>query len=111
MTKKDSFSLEETLPHQASAPSWKGTGISMQKPFINEHGVVIGDSFYDSKHSPLNQWSDDVDPAIMAGDQWVHPTNDIGWNTDENRELIESKRKPDGFPYTHPDKDAGYRQD
>lgn len=32
-----------------------------------------------------------MDPEIMAGDQWVHPTNDIGWNTTENRELLESK--------------------
>lgn len=111
MSEKDEFAMDETMPHQASAPSFKGTGTTMKKPFINEYGVLIGDSFYDSKQSPLNQWSDDVDPSIMAGDRWVHPTNDIGWNTPENRELLESKKKPDGFPFTHPDKDAGYGQD
>ena len=108
---KDHFSLDETLPHQIHAPSWKGTGMTMKEPFTNDFGVVIGDSNYNSDHSPLNKWSDDLDPAIMAGEQWVHPTNDIGWNTPENRELLEKKRKPNGVPFTHPDKDAGYSSD
>jgi hypothetical protein len=107
----DSPILNETLPHQISAPSFKGTGIKMQEPFVNEHGVVIGDSFYDSPNSPLNNWSDEVDPSIMAGDEWVHPTNDIGWNTSENRELLESKKPPQGVPFMHPDKDVGYGKD
>ncbi|MFC0273528.1 DUF3905 domain-containing protein [Metabacillus herbersteinensis] len=111
MSKKDEFSLDETLPHQINSPSWKGTGVKMEKPFINEYGVTIGDSFYNSKQSPLNQWSDEIDPEIMSGDQWVHPTNDIGWNTSENRELIEEKKRPTGVPFMHPDKDVGYSQD
>lgn len=108
---KNTFSIDETLPHQINAPSWKDTGIKMKKPFVNEFGVTIGDSFYDSKESPLNQWSDEIDPSIMSGDQWVHPTNDIGWNTPENRELIEAKRKPQGVPFTHSDKDVSYNSD
>lgn len=108
---KDKFSLNETLPHQTHAPSWKDTGMKMEEPFVNDYGVVIGDSFYNSEHSPLNQWSDDIDPAIMAGDQWVHPTNDIGWNTSENRELLEEKRKPNEVPFMHPDKDVSYDSD
>ncbi|WP_421617024.1 DUF3905 domain-containing protein [Brevibacillus sp. TJ4] len=84
-------SLDGTLPHQISAPDYKDSNRSIQKPFVNEFGVVIGDSFYDSPDSPLNQWSTDTDPSIMAGDQWVHPTNDIGWNTEENRELLEGE--------------------
>jgi hypothetical protein len=76
-----------------------------------QHGVVIGDSFYDSENSPLNNWSDDVDPAIMAGDQWVHPTNDIGWNTSENKELIESNTPPQGVPFMHSTKDVSYSKD
>jgi len=103
--------LDETMPHQISAPSFKGTGIKMEEPFVNEHGVVIGDSLYDSPHSPLNNWSDEVDPEIMAGDQWVHPTNDIGWNTTENRELLESKKQPKGVPFMHPSKDTSYGND
>lgn len=108
---EDKFSLDETLPHQIHAPSWKGTGMKMEKPFVNDYGVMIGDSFYNSENSPLNHWSDDIDPAIMAGDQWVHPTNDIGWNTPENRELLEEKRKPNGVPFMHPDKDVSYDSD
>nr|WP_205188782.1 DUF3905 domain-containing protein [Metabacillus iocasae] len=111
MKRKNELSIDETLPHQMAAPSFKGTGIKMQQPFLNEYGVMIGDSFYDSKQSPLNNWSDDVDPAIMAGDQWVHPTNDIGWNTSENRDLLEAKKAPESQTFTHPDKDVGYGSD
>jgi hypothetical protein len=103
--------LDGTIPHQINSPSFKNANIEMQEPFTNEHGVVIGDSFYDSENSPLNNWSDDVDPAIMAGDQWVHPTNDIGWNTSENKELIESNIPPQGFPFMHSTKDVSYSKD
>ncbi len=103
--------LDETLPHQISAPSFKGTGIKMEPPFVNSLGITIGDSRYASSNSPLEKWSKDLDPSIMAGDQWVHPTNDIGWNTPENQELIESKRKPLAYPFMHPSKDAGYKKD
>ncbi len=103
--------IHETMPHQANAPSFEGTGIKMEPPFVNEHGVVIGDSLYASKNSPLENWSTDTDPAIMSGDEWVHPTNDIGWNTTENRELLESKRKPNAYPFMHPQKDVGKGSD
>ncbi|WP_255357610.1 DUF3905 domain-containing protein [Fictibacillus sp. FJAT-27399] len=103
--------IEETMPHQASSPSFKGTGMKMQPPFVNDYGVVIGDSKYNSENSPLNNWSEDTDPEIMAGDQWVHPTNDIGWNTAENRDLIEKNVKPKGAPFTHPTKDTSFRKD
>jgi hypothetical protein len=103
--------LDETQPHQIDAPSFKGTGIKMQPPFVNKYGVVIGDSKYNSPNSPLNQWSENIDPSIMSGDEWVHPTNDIGWNTEENRELLEAKRRPHGSPFMHPSIDVSYRQD
>ncbi|MDN4525187.1 DUF3905 domain-containing protein [Fictibacillus fluitans] len=109
--KLDSPILDETLPHQADSPSFKNSGVKMEAPFVNEYGVVIGDSLYNSENSPLNNWSEDTDPSTMAGDQWVHPTNDIGWNTEENRELIEKKVKPKGAPFMHPSKDASYRKD
>lgn len=110
MTKKNKSNIEspminDTMPHQISSPSFKGTGIKPEKPFVNEHGVVIGDSFYNSPNSPLNNWSTDVDPAEMAGDEWVHPTNDIGWNTAENIELLEGLR-PKGNRFMHPTKDV-----
>lgn len=83
--------LDETLPHQMNFPSFKGTGKPMQQPFINQYDVVIGDSKYNSTNSPLNNWSDEVDPAIMAGEEWIHPTNDIGWISEENQELLKTK--------------------
>jgi hypothetical protein len=103
--------IEDTMPHQANAPSFKGTGIQIEKPFVNSHGVVIGDNHYNSEQSPLNNWSDEIDPAIMAGAEWVHPTNDIGWNTAENRELVEKQKKPQRVPFMHPDKDVSYGTD
>lgn len=109
--KKDRFQIDETLPHQINSPSWKDTGLKLQEPFVNDYGVLIGDSFYDSPQSPLNQWSDEVDPEIMSGSQWVHPTNDIGWNTSENRDLVEREKRPKGAPFMHPSKDVSYQQD
>ncbi|WP_442600325.1 DUF3905 domain-containing protein [Neobacillus sp. D3-1R] len=108
---QNDFSIEETLPHQINSPSFKETGIKMQPPFKNSHGVIIGDSLYSSPNSPLENWSDETDPEIMAGEEWVHPTNDIGWNSAENRELLESKRKPQAYPFMHPTKDVSHGKD
>lgn len=105
------LSIDETMPHQISAPDFKDTGVQMEPPFVNEHGVVIGDSHYASENSPLEQWSDETDPSIMSGDEWVHPTNDIGWNSPENRELIESKKAPKGYPFMHPTIDVSQNKD
>ncbi|MFJ7728828.1 DUF3905 domain-containing protein [Neobacillus sp. NPDC097160] len=103
----EQLTINETMPHQINAPSFEGTGIKMEAPFVNKHGVTIGDSMYASENSPLENWSKNTDPEVMAGDEWVHPTNDIGWNTTENRELLESKRKPQAVPFMHPTKDVG----
>jgi Protein of unknown function (DUF3905) len=110
-SKLESPILDETLPHQIHAPSFKGTGIQMKPPFVNQYGVIIGDSKYNSPHSPLNQWSDEVDPSVMSGEEWVHPTNDIGWNTPENSELLEAKKRPQSVPFMHPSIDTSYGQD
>jgi hypothetical protein len=106
-----SLCIDETMPHQINAPSFKNTGIKMQPPFVNSFGVIIGDSLYSSPNSPLENWSENVDPEVMSGDQWVHPTNDIGWNTAENRELLESKQKPQASPFMHPTKDVSHGKD
>ncbi|MFD6506871.1 DUF3905 domain-containing protein [Bacillus sp. NPDC060175] len=94
--------LDETLPHQMNFPSFKGTGKQMQQPFINEYDVVIGDSKYDSTNSPLNNWSDEIDPAIMAGEEWIHPTNDIGWISEENQELLKNEVDNKNDAFMHP---------
>lgn len=79
-----------------------------RKPFVNEHGVLIGDHEYQSEHSPLEQWSENTDPAIMSGDGWVHPYKDVGFHTTDNKELFEKGNVPQGAPFMHPDKDAAY---
>ncbi|QRG68395.1 DUF3905 domain-containing protein [Brevibacillus choshinensis] len=106
----ENIAIDGTLPHQISAPDFKNSSRSIQKPFVNEFGVVIGDSLYDSQESPLNNWSTETDPNIMAGDQWVHPTNDIGWNTIENRELLEDK-PPNRARFMHPTLDVSKGKD
>ncbi len=98
--------IDGTMPHQISSPNFKDSGIKIEPPFVNEHGVIIGDSFYDSPNSPLNQWTKETDPSVMAGDEWVHPTNDIGWNTDENIDLVERQKPPQAAPFMHPTKDV-----
>jgi Protein of unknown function (DUF3905) len=109
--RKNSSGLDESLPHQINAPNLKGTGFKSLPPFVNSFGVTIGDSYYTSKESPLENWSDKIDPAVMSGSEWVHPTNDIGWNTTENKELIENNLLPQTNPYMHPTKNVSKAPD
>lgn len=82
-------------------------GRGPRDPFVNDYGVVIGDHEYDSSQSPLNQWSKETDPTVMAGDEWIHPYKDIGFQTDENRDYFEKGIAPDtGKRFMHPVKDA-----
>ncbi|MFC5530379.1 DUF3905 domain-containing protein [Cohnella yongneupensis] len=73
-----------------------------REPFVNEHGVVIGDHDYVSSQSPLEQWSRETDPSVMAGEQWVHPYKDIGFRTRENRDLFEKGIAPASSLFMHP---------
>lgn len=79
-----------------------------KEAYINEHDVIIGDHEYESPHSPLQTWSLDTDPAVMAGDQWVHNYKDIGFHSKENREYFESGIPPEAGTFAHPDKDVAY---
>ncbi|QKS47502.1 DUF3905 domain-containing protein (plasmid) [Paenibacillus cellulosilyticus] len=81
--------------------------------FVNRYGVIIGDHMYASTQSPLEQWSTETDPAIMSGDEWVHPYKDIGFLTSDNRAIFEEGREPQtgGGMFQHPDKDVGYAVD
>ncbi len=83
-------------------------GRGPRKAFMNDYGVVIGDHEYESEQSPLQHWSEDTDPSIMSGDQWVHGYKDIGFQTEENRDYFEKGIAPQGGMFTHPDKDVAY---
>ncbi len=82
-----------------------------REPFVNEHGVVIGDHDYESPQSPLEQWSSETDPSIMAGEQWVHPYKDIGFRTSENRALFEKGIAPASALFMHPPHTTSPRED
>ncbi|WP_138755281.1 DUF3905 domain-containing protein [Paenibacillus sinopodophylli] len=86
-------------------------GRGSRAPFVNQHGIVIGDHQYESPDSPLSQWTVDTDPAVMAGDEWVHPFKDIGFTTTENREIFEEGLPPQEGNWSHPDKNAAYGMD
>jgi len=60
-------------------PEHRGGARGPEQPFVNDYGVVIGDHEYASPDSPLERWSRDTEPAVMAGEQWVHPYKDIGF--------------------------------
>jgi hypothetical protein len=107
LKEKKRVDIDQTLPHQINAPSFKGSTIKMQPPFMNSYGVTIGDSYYTSKGSPLENWSKEIDPAIMSGSEWVHPTNDIGWNTPENHDLLNRSKQPHSEIFMHPSLDVG----
>lgn len=80
-----------------------------REAFVNQHGVVIGDHEYDSPQSPLNQWTTDTDPHIMAEEEWVHPFKDIGFHTAENIDYFENGIAPDDqSQFMHADKDVAY---
>lgn len=79
------------------------TGRGPREPFVNEAGVVIGDHDYASPNSPLENWSKDTDPAVMAGEQWVHPYKDIGFRTRENRDWFERGIPPASGVFMHPE--------
>jgi hypothetical protein len=83
-------------------------GRGPETPFVNEHGVIIGDHDYESGHSPIYEWSKDTAPEVMAGDEWVHPFKDIGFHTRENLEYFEQGISPQAGTFMHPDKDVAY---
>jgi hypothetical protein len=88
-------------------PQYK-QGRGPRGPFINQSGVVIGDHEYVSAQSPIEQWTENTDPSVMAGDQWVHPYKDIGFQTKENREYFEQGIAPQAGIFMHPDKNVAY---
>jgi hypothetical protein len=84
------------------------SGRGPRAPFVNSSGVVIGDHMYESPDSPLSKWSEETDPAVMAGDEWVHPYKDIGFLTDENRNYFEKGIAPQSGTFMHPDRNTSY---
>ncbi|MGN7456986.1 DUF3905 domain-containing protein [Paenibacillus pasadenensis] len=82
------------------------SGRGPREPFVNRYGVKIGDHEYASPQSPLEQWSEETDPAVMAGDEWVHPYKDIGFQTAQNRALFEQGEAPEPGPLQHPEHSA-----
>ena len=101
--KEDDVSLD---PYEIEfLPAFR-EGRGPREPFVNEYGVVIGDHMDQSEHSPLEHWSTETDPAVMAGDQWVHPFKDIGFLTSENRDWFERGIPPEQGTFFHPEEDV-----
>jgi hypothetical protein len=101
--------IEDLDPYEIEFLPQFRQGRGSRKPFTNQFGVVIGDHDYVSKQSPLEQWTENTDPSVMAGAQWVHPFKDIGFQTEENRDYFERGIEPQNGIFMHPDKNAAYQ--
>ena len=64
----------------------------------------------ESKDTPLDHWSKETDPAIMAGDEWVDPEEDFGNKSIENKDLRKGIRTQSGT-FMHPVHDVSYGED
>lgn len=67
-------------------------------------------SAVENKNTPLDNWSVEIDPAIMSGDEWVDIKNDIGNKAIENEELSEGI-VPHSSIFMHPTHDVSYGKD
>ncbi|ASS77130.1 hypothetical protein CIG75_05745 [Tumebacillus algifaecis] len=61
------------------------------------------------RNTALDNWSRDVDPAIMSGDQYVDNDHDLGTTRRENLELQNGTWSPVAAPFMHPTHDASMR--
>ncbi|XEC93923.1 DUF3905 domain-containing protein [Paenibacillus tarimensis] len=105
---RDPDSYEDLDPFEIEFLPEFTRGRGPRAPFVNRHGVIIGDHMYESDNSPLQQWSDDTDPSVMMGDEWVHPFKDIGFTTAENRDYFERGISPQAGVFMHPYEDVAY---
>ncbi len=64
----------------------------------------------EAKDTPLDHWSKDTDPAVMAGDEWVDPQEDFGNKVIENEDLKKGIRTQSGT-FMHPVFDVSYGED
>jgi len=67
-------------------------------------------SVVEDNNTPLDNWSVDIDPAIMSGDEWVDKENDIGNKAIENEELKEGIPTQSSI-FMHPTHDVSYGKD
>lgn len=58
------------------------------------------------RHTLLDNWSKDVDPALLSGDQYVDNAHDLGTTRRENMELLSGNQSPVMAPFMHPQHDT-----
>jgi hypothetical protein len=107
-TTDSSDEYEDLDPYEINFLPIFRQGRGSEKPFINQYGVLIGDHEYVSEQSPLEQWTENTNPEVMSGDQWVHSFKDIGFQTAENRDYFEKGIMPKSGIFMHPDKNVAY---
>lgn len=64
----------------------------------------------ESKLTPLDYWSKEVDPAIMAGDEWVDEDADFGNVSEENEEMKRGIMTQSSI-FMHPVHDVSFKKD
>jgi hypothetical protein len=58
------------------------------------------------RNTALDNWSTEVDPSIMSGDQYVDNDHDLGTTRRENLELMNGTASPVMAPFMHPTHDV-----
>lgn len=60
------------------------------------------------RNTPLDYWNRDIDPAIMAGNQWVDNEDDPGTQRRENQQLLSGNVPSPLALFMHPTHDVTY---
>lgn len=84
---------------------------STQTPMASD---TIGEDVPVWRETPLDHWSSDIDPVVMAGDEWVEPIQSELMSNDSLAdpgakwwEGYQEDREP-GAPFLHPTHDVTY---
>jgi hypothetical protein len=77
----------------------------------NERPSRVNDDHKDApwRNTALDNWSKDVDPFIMSGDQYVDNDHDLGTTRRENLELKSGTASRLMAPFMHPTHDVSMR--
>lgn len=72
-------------------------------------------NFNPNPKTPLDNWSVDIDPAIMSGDHWAmeenSPLEQIDLFEDENCEEVSAKKEHPYDLFMHPTMNVSYGND
>jgi hypothetical protein len=60
------------------------------------------------RNTPLDNWSTEIDPAVLSGDRWVDNERDPGTQRRENQAIARGDTSMLMAPFMHPMHDVTY---